>query len=155
MVFLVSNVFMILLGMQTSYCQDYLNYLSISNRLVNFNLSSVSALENRQVQTNAFDIKIKSSYSFSVYAIISNYYSSTGYVLASNMLSVKLNTVVPSRTANFNDIPISGGNQLIIQGLRTGSQLYTYTFNMNVGPIGFDVPPGSFNATILFTMTRP
>jgi len=154
-VFLASNVLIALLGMQVSFSQDYQNYLAVTSRLTNFNLSSVATLEARQVQTNAFDIKIRSVYNFSVYALISNYYSSTGFVLDSDMLSIKLNTVVPSRTANFNEIPISGGNQLIIQGVRTTTQVVTYTYNMMVGPMGFEVPPGTFNATILFTMTRP
>lgn len=154
-VFLISNVIMVLIGMQASFCQDIYNNLAISSTLKNFNLNSVTTLENEQIQTNAFAITILSRHNnFSVYASISFYSSSNGYVLPSGMLSIKLNTVVPSRTANFNDIPITGGNQLIIQGARTGTQAVTYRYNMNVGPMGFDVPPGTFNTTILFTMTQ-
>jgi hypothetical protein len=98
---------------------------------------------------------VKSAYNnFSIYASISFYSSSNGYTLPPEMLSVKLTSVTPSRTANFNEIPITGGNQLIIQSGRTNTQTVVYTYNMYLGPVGFDTPPGTYNATILFTMTQ-
>jgi hypothetical protein len=154
MAFLAINVIIALIGMQSAFCQDNMNYLVVSSRLSNFNMNSISTLESQEVQTNAFDITVKSKSDFFVYALISYYYSSTGYVLPPGMMSIRLNTVVPSRPANFNEIPISGGNQLIIMGARTHPGTVKYTYNMNVGPIGFDVPPGTFNATVLFTMSQ-
>jgi hypothetical protein len=152
--FLVINVFLMLIGMQV-FSQDVNNYLSVSSSVKNVNLNSVAALETEQIQSNAFAITIKSrNNSFSVYAAISFYSSSNGYVLPSNMLSIKLNNVNPSRTANFNEIPITGGNQLIIQGVKTNTSTVTYTYDMYVGPIGYDSPPGTYNATVLFTLTQ-
>ena len=152
--FLLFNVFLMLIGMQV-FSQDVNNYLSVSSSVKNVNLNSVSALETEQIQPNAFAITIKSrNNSFSVYATISFYSSSNGYVLPSNMLSMKLNNVNPSRTANFNEIPITGGNQLIIQGVKTNTSTVTYTYDMYIGPVGFDSPPGTYNATVLFTLTQ-
>jgi hypothetical protein len=153
--FLLFNVFLMLIGIQTVFSQDTNNYLDVSSSIKNVNLNSVSTLETEQVQSNAFAITIKSrNNSFSVYATISFYSSSNGYVLPSNMLSIKLNNVNPSRTANFNEIPITGGNQLIIQGVKTNTSTVTYTYDMYIGPIGFDSPPGTYNATVLFTLTQ-
>jgi len=154
--FVLINAFVGVIGMQKTYCQDANNYLDVSSNLKSFNLNSVVALETQQVQTNAFAITVKSrNDNFYIYANISFYSSSTGYVLSSDMHSIKLNTVVPSRTANFNKIPITGGSQLIIQGTKTNTSTVTYNYNMYVGPIGFDVPPGTFNTVIVFTMTQP
>ena len=153
--FLVFNVILMLIGMQEAFSQDVNNYLSVSSSVKSVNFNSVSALETEQIQPNAFAITIKSrNNSFSVYATISFYSSSNGYVLPSNMLAIKLNNVNPSRSANFNEIPITGGNQLIIQGAKTNTSTVTYTYDMYLGPIGFDSPPGTYNATVLFTLTQ-
>ncbi|MEJ7740674.1 MAG: hypothetical protein WKF97_24930 [Chitinophagaceae bacterium] len=129
--------------------------MTISSSIRNVNLNNVTALETEQVQANAFSITIQSRHNtFSVYAIISYNSSSNGYVLPLNMYAVKLNNVAPSRTANYSKIPITGNNQVIIQGVRTNNQPVTYTYDMYSGPVGFDTPPGTYNATIIFTMTQ-
>lgn len=151
----IINVILSLIGM-LAYGQNGNNYLDVASSIKNFNLNSVSALETEQVQSNAFSITVKSkSASFSVYAIISFYNSSNGFILPGGMLNLKLNNVSPSRSANYNEIPISGGNQLIIQSSKTNNNKVTYTFNLHFGPAGYEVPPGTYNATILFTMTQP
>jgi hypothetical protein len=152
--FLIINVTMLLVGMQKLYSQDANNYLSVSSTIKNVNINSVATVENEQVQTNAFTLTIKSrNDGFNIYAYISYYNSSNGYVLPSDMLAIKLNTVTPSRTANFNEIPITGGNQLIISSTKTNTSTVTYNYNMYIGPLGYDSPPGTYNATIMFTMT--
>jgi hypothetical protein len=155
-VFLIINVTLLLFGMQKLFSQDYYNYLDVESSVTTFNLNTVAELETEQVQTNAFTITIRSRFdNFNVYASIYSNYSSTGYVASSNGLAIKLRSVSPSRTANFNKVPITGSNQLIIQSTRTNNSSVVYTYDMYVGPVGFDIPPGSFNATILFTMTQP
>jgi len=149
----VINVCLLLFSTQKLYCQNSNNYLEVSSLIKNVNANSVATLENEQVQTNAFAISVKFQYNFLVYANISFYSSSNGYVLPSGMLGIKLNTVSPSRTANFNEIPLTGGNQLVISGARATS-LVTYNYNLNIGPLGFDTPPGTYNATIIFTLTQ-
>lgn len=152
--FLIINVTMLFVGMQKVYSQNADNYLSVSSTIKNVNVNSVSTVENEQVQSDAFRFTIKSKNAgFNIYAYISYYNSSNGYVLPSNMLSIKLNTVSPSRKANFNKIPVTGGNQLIISGTKTNKAAVTYTYNMYMGPLGYDSPPGTYNATIMFTMT--
>jgi hypothetical protein len=154
--FALVNVFAGVIGMQKIFCQNADNYLAVVSSLKTFSFNSASTLEAEQIQTNAFAITVKSrNNSFYVYANISNFSSTPGYVLPSDMLSIKLNTVVPSRTANFTKIPVTAGNQLIIQGIRTNTSTVTYNYNMYIGPLGFDVPPGTFTATIVFTMTQP
>jgi hypothetical protein len=153
--FLIINVTMLLVGMQKLYSQDANNYLSVSSTIKSVNVNSVATVENEQVQTNAFTLTIKAkNNSFNIYAYISYYNSSNGYVLPSDMLSIKLNTVTPARTANFNEIPITGGNQLIISSTKTNNSTVAYSFNMYVGPLGYESPPGTYNATIMFTMTE-
>lgn len=152
---LVINAALMLFGMQV-HGQYSNNYFDVSSAVKNVVLNSATALETEQVQTNAFTITVRSvNNGYNVYANIAFYSSSNGYVLPGNMLSIKLNTVTPSRTANFNEIPITGGNQLIIQSSRTGSSAVTYSYNLLIGPLGYDPPPGNYNAVVLFTMTQP
>jgi hypothetical protein len=155
-VFLIINVSILLFGMQKIFCQDTNNYLEVASSISAFNLNTVAELETEQIQQSAFTITVKSrNDNFNVYASIYSYNSSNGYVLSSNVLGLKLRTVSPARTANFNKVPITGENQLIIQSTRTNNSSVVYTYDMYVGPVGFDIPPGSLNANILFTMTQP
>ena len=75
--------------------------------------------------------------------------------MPASMLDIKLNTVSPSRSANYNTITLSTNNQRIIQSTSTGSGSVSYAYNLIVGPVGYDYPPGNQIFTILLTTTSP
>ena len=139
--FLVSNLYSQTIQVQTG--QTY------------FAMNSSSKLENEQVSVNAFSISISTRSSFSVYAKVSNINSSSGVTMPASMLDIKLNTVSPSRSANYNTITLSTNNQRIIQSTSTGSGSVSYAYNLIVGPVGYDYPPGNQIFTILLTTTSP
>jgi hypothetical protein len=73
-----------------------------------------------------------------------------------NSLGVKLNSAPSGQTGNFNDIYLSTIDQLIIQGSSTtGTNLHVWTYNLLLKPLGYTIKPGSYNFTLLFTMTQP
>ena len=121
----------------------------------NFNFNTSATLENAQVSVNAFPLSVYSFYNFSVYAKVSSVSSSSGVTMPASMMAIKLNTVSPSRSANFNPITLSTNNQQIIQSNSTLFWYVTYSYNLIVGPVGYDYPPGNQIFNILFTLTNP
>ncbi len=129
--------------------------IQVTQGQTNFTCNSSSTLENAQVAVNAFSVAVFSFYSFSVYVKVSNVSSSAGAAMPASMLAVKLNTVSPSRTANYNTFTLSTNNQQLIQSTNTGLRYVTYTYNLIAGPVGYDYPPGSQLFNVLFTLTYP
>ena len=129
--------------------------IQLQTGLTNFNFNTASSLENAQVSVNAFSLSVYSFYNFSVYAKVLSVSSSSGITMPASLVAIKLNTVSPSRSANFNPITMSANNQQIIQSYSTLLRYVTYTYNLIVGPIGYNYPPGNQLFLILFTLTVP
>lgn len=145
------NAFLLLFLVSGARAQS----IDLQTGQTNFNFNTSSSLENAQVSVNAFSISIYSFYSFSVYAKVSSVSSSSGVTMPASMVAVKLNTVSPSRSANFNPITLSTNNQQIIQSNSTLFWYVTYTYNLIIGPVGYTYPPGNQIFNILFTLTNP
>lgn len=145
------NVFILLFLISDLYSQT----VQVQTGQTNFTFNSSGTLENAQVSVNAFSFSVSTRSSFSVYAKVSNVNSSSGVTMPASMLGIKLNTVSPSRSANYNTITLSTNNQRIIQSTSTGSGSVNYTYNLIAGPVGYDYPAGSVVFNILLTITNP
>jgi hypothetical protein len=145
------------LGIVKSYAQNSNNYLQVAATNVSFSLNSVTALESTSTISNSFKVTCRSrNGAYSVYLKISARSQSTTTPIAYNSLGVKLNSAPSGQTGNFNDIYLSTIDQLIIQGSTTsGNNLHVWTYNLLLKPLGYTIKPGSYNFTLLFTMTQP
>lgn len=151
-----ANLVMILLCITAARGQNKNNNITLTANNTSFSLTNVSTLETQQVRTNAFQIEAnsKSSNTFSIRARVSSSTSSTGTPLPESMLALRLNSVSPTVTANYNTIPLSTTDQLLQQVTTTNSPV-TYNYDLLAGPVGYNYAPGNYNLTILFTMTQP
>jgi uncharacterized transporter YbjL len=160
--FTVSNVILLLICISTVSAQNNKNYLQVTGASTGFNLTSTATLEAQQTNSNAFQVVVasKGSNTFSMYAKVSSSTTSTSTPMPASMLAVKLNSMSPTLTANFNAISLSTNDQLI-QQITTSNQFWnnnnTITFNYDLlaGPVGYNYAPGSYTFTLLFTMTQP
>lgn len=152
----VFNLVMLLLCIATARGQNKNNSIELTAINTGFNLSSASAIETQQVKTNAFQVVAasKASNTFSILAKVSSSTSSTGTPLPASMLAVRLNSVSPTVTANFNTITLSSTDQLLQRVTTTNSPI-TFNYDLLAGPIGYSYAPGNYNLTMLFTMTQP
>ena len=139
----------------TASGQNKNNYLLLTASNTGFTLTNASSIETQQVNTNAFQIAVtsKASSTFSILAKVSSTTSSTGTPLPASMLAVRLNSVSPTVTANYNTIALSTTDQLLQQVTTTNSS--TFNYDLLLGPVGYNYAPGTYNLTILFTMTQP
>lgn len=139
----------------TASGQNKNNNILLTASNTGFSLTNVSSIETQQVNTNAFQIAVttKSSNTFSILAKVSSSTSSTGTPLPASMLAVRLNSVSPTVTANYNTITLSTTDQLLQQVTTTNNP--TFNYDLLSGPVGYNYAPGTYNLTILFTMTQP
>jgi hypothetical protein len=151
-----SNVFLSLFCITTVYGQNNNNRIQLTANNTAFNFSTVTTLETQQVKSNAFQIVAtsKASNNFSILAKVSSSTSSTGTPLPASMLAVHLNSVTPTVTANFNTITLSNNDQLL-QQINTTNSPITFNYDLLTGPVGYNYAPGTYNLTVLFTMTQP
>ncbi len=140
-----------------SAAQNASNYILLTPTNVGFNINSASALESTSTITNSFKVTCRSrNGAYSVYLKISARSQSTNTPIPYNSLGVKLNAAATGQTGNFNDIYLSTIDQLIIQGTATsGTRVHDWTYNLLLKPLGYNIKPGSYNFTLLFTMTQP
>jgi hypothetical protein len=152
----VINVTIILFWTTTALGQNKNNNIELTAINTGFDLTNASALETQQVKTNAFQIiaTSKSNNNFRIFAKVSSSTSSTGTPLPASMLAVRLNSASPTVTANFNTVTLSTIDQLL-QQINTTSSPITFNYDLLAGPIGYTYAPGTYNLTMLFTMTQP
>lgn len=137
--------------------QNNNNFITVTPSNVSFSLNSAAALEANSTITNAFTIVNKSrGGAYSVYVKISARSQSTSTPIPYNSLGVKLNTAPAGQTGNFNNIYLSTFDQLIIQATATsGNGTHSWKYDLLLKPLGYSIMPGSYNFTLLFTMTQP
>lgn len=148
--------------MSAAKAQNKNNYVNVNAYSTSFSLASVTDLETQKIKSNAFQIMAvsKSNDQFNLYARVSSSTSSTGTQMPASLLSVKLNSINPALSASYNTITLSTNDQLI-QQIQTSWLFWlfyssiTLNYDLQLGPVGYDYPPGNYNFTILFTMTQP
>jgi len=153
---LVIHVIIILVFTATALGQNKNNTIELAAINTSFNFTNASVLETQQVKTNAFQIVAtsKASNNYRIFAKISSSTSSTGTPLPASMLAVRLSSVSPTVTASFNTITLSTSDQLL-QNINTTNSSITFNHDLLAGPIGYSYAPGTYNLTMLFTMTQP
>ncbi|HEX6427290.1 MAG TPA: hypothetical protein VF008_06370 [Niastella sp.] len=151
-----SYAIMLLFCITSAHGQNNNNRIQLTANNTSFNLTNVTMIETQQVKSNAFQIVAtsKSNNNFSIQAKVSSSTSSTGTPLPSSMLALRLNTVNPTVTANFNTITLSNSDQLL-QQINTTNSPVTFNYDLLAGPVGYTYGPGTYNLTVLFTMTQP
>ena len=139
---------------------DHRNNLAITSSLLLHTFNSAQDLEQPRIINNAIRLALESSRSqASVYVRVSSMYGTSGTPMPPSNLKLELSATTASGSwlsnVNYNDIPLSFTDQLLfVQGRRNNS-VYYYDYNLKLGPIGYDTPPGWYFYTILFTMTQP
>lgn len=68
------------------------------------------------------------------------------------MLAIKCNS--GPGNANMNTVSLSSVDQKIQGGTGGGGGDY-FRYDLLFGPVGYTIPPGNYNYTVLFTMTQP
>jgi hypothetical protein len=143
--------------------QNRSNYMDLNSYNTAFSLATAADLETQKVKSNAFQIEVvsRNNDQFNLYARVSSASSSTGTQMPATMLSVKLNSINPALNASYNTITLSNNDQLL-QQITTPWLFWllyystiTLNYDLQLGPVGYDYPPGNYNFTVLFTMTQP
>lgn len=160
--FTVTNVIFMVNGMWAC-AQNRTNYLEANSYNTSFSLVTAADLETQKVRSNAFQVEVmsRSNDRFNIYARVSSSSSSTGVNMPAGMLSVKLNSITPLLNVNYNTITLSNTDQLL-QQVTTPFLFWllwystiNFSYDLQLGPVGYDYPPGNYNFTVLFTMTQP
>jgi len=135
--------------------QNANNNIVVSGQSTSWSLTSANNLENAQTLGNAILLTVQSkNKKCSIYAMVSASSTSTSTPMPASLLALQLLSIVPSMSANFNAIPLSTSNQLLFQSSNSFN-LATLTYNLILGPVGYDYAPGTYSFTLLFTMTQP
>jgi hypothetical protein len=152
----ITLIFLGLAIVKTS-AQNASNYILLTPTNVSFNIGTAAALEATTTITNSFKVTCRSRNGiYTVYLKISARSQSTNTPIPYNSLGVKLNAAPTGVSGNFNEIYLSTIDQLIIQGPGTsGTRVHDWTYNLLLKPLGYNIKPGSYNFTLLFTMTQP
>lgn len=131
--------------------------IDVTSSPINFNLNSANSLETQQIVPQA--LRISADYWFNSYRVYAKVYSSsssTSTPIPINLLGIKLRSVSPANSkANYNTLYLSTNNQLLIQAQGGWYGTDNWTYDMVLDPVGYGILPGTYNFTILFTMTQP
>lgn len=149
---------LILLGSISTRGQNiFTTFQVFTNTNTNFIFNTPESLENDQVLQNAFTIRVWSLVgSCSVYASLANFTYPPGYIPKAGIFSLKWQSdnVLFSKYLNKSEIPLSNMNQLLLQQY-AGFAAYDYNYNLVLRAPGYDLIPGNYSFSILFTMTKP
>lgn len=145
-----------------SPAQNKNNYLQATSFNTTYSLNSSSTLETQQVRSNAFQLTIvsKNYNNFNIYAKVSSSTGPNGSGLPPSMFSLRLNYVTPVVIASYNTYALKNTDQLIqaVSTIWPFWNIYstiTFSYDLLLGPVGYDYPAGTYLTTILFTMTQP
>lgn len=129
------------------------NYLELTANHINFNLTSPASLENQQVVPNAITVKAVSNrrQNYTVQVSGSSMPSATPIPL--NNLGIKLRTTSSTNYADYSPKFLTTTNQIIGSGNSDGV-LDSYVYDLILSPIGYNIAPGTYSFTLLFTMTQ-
>lgn len=138
-----------------SGAQNTANYLEVKYTPLHFNLVNASELESRQVKASAFELLVVSRQAYSLY--VSMLPSSSAFPV--NLWGIRLRQVAPSEVVgNFQPFSLSYNSQLIAQGGKSNQdhvKTHTWTYDLLLEPVLYDVAPGTYSFSVLFTMTQP
>jgi hypothetical protein len=140
-----------------SFGQDGNNFLQVNtNTTLNFLMDEASDLETTQTLQNALSIQVRSKDEHcNISAKISSFTYPFSYVPNTNMVALDWVSDNSNKDFNLNTGPVTltSVDQLIFSQ-KKHPHTFTYTYNLLFYPTGYNMVPGNYNFTILFTMTQ-
>lgn len=138
--------------------QDKDNYLQIqSNTGWNFVCNSPTTLENDQVITNAFTLRVKSkNKNCLIYCRMSSYNVPNGASIVNNPVMIDWTSDDANQVSNLVTQPlnIKQVDQLLFS-MSKSNQVSSFYYDLRLQAPGYEYVPGNYNFTLLFTMTQP
>ncbi len=132
-----------------------------ANTALNFMITSPADLETEQVLPNAIKLSVKSKQvGCSIFARLSNFTAPAGYYSASSPLALEwsFDTSNKDYDLNKNKISLSASDVFLFSQKKKvggGNDDFDYYYNLILDAPGYNFVPGTYNFTILFTMTQP
>jgi hypothetical protein len=136
---------------------DFISYTA--NSTISFNLNNTNDLLNPQLITNAFCLSTQSKSKNAYYYVQASSSTSTSTPMpVSNMILSFYSTTCPSgsyTSLNTADIPLSTSSQLLFEQYRQHVMPYDFCYSVKIPAVGTTYRAGTYNFSILFTMTEP
>lgn len=137
--------------------QNNTNYIEVTSNGSNFTLSTAASLETQQVLPKAITVMVQSkSFGYNVYVRINNSSYATSTPIPYNKLAIKINSFSSSGSTNINQgtIYLSNTDQWLLSSTKNGAAA-NYYYDLILDPLYYDIKPGSYSFTLLYTMTQP
>lgn len=151
-------VLLLALGIRCA-AQNKSNYLTLStNAILSFYLNSPEDLEQTQTIYNALTMSIKTRSRNAMLSARLSFANAPAGVNVNDLIGLQF---VSSNSNNYslstpNPIYLNSVDQtLFYQPKHTNNQFKNFNYNLLLKPLGFDVAPGNYNFTLLFTMSQP
>ena len=136
---------------------DFISYSA--NAPISFNLNSTNDLLSPQTITNAFCLSTQSKSKNAYYYVQASSSTSTSTPMpVSNMILSFYSTTCPSggyTSLNTADIALSVSSQLLFEQFRQHVMPYNFCYSVKIPAVGTTYRAGTYNFSILFTMTEP
>jgi len=149
--------FFSLFFIETSLAQDANNFLQVNtNATLNFIFDDPSDIESPQIIPNAISIQVRSKdKSCNISARLSAFTYPYSFVPSSSMIALNWTSDNSNKKFNLNPNPVylNAMDQLLFSQNKH-PQIFTYNYNLIFQPAGYDMVPGTYSFTILFTMTQ-
>lgn len=146
-----------LLWCNTAFAQDLNNYIQVdANTNLNFILDDAADLESTQTIPNAISIKLRSRQDHcNVSAQITSFTYPFSFVPTAGLLALQWTSDNSNKDYSLITGPIllSTMSQLLFVQ-KKHPHIFTFNYNLLLYPTGYNMVPGSYNFTILFTMTQ-
>ncbi|HRO43833.1 MAG TPA: hypothetical protein PL009_13435 [Flavipsychrobacter sp.] len=154
------SLFLALSGMFiccTSLAQNDDNFLQVNtNTTLSFIMDEPSDIETTQTLQNAISVQVRSKKDdCSISAKLTSFSYPTSYVPSSSMIALDWVSDNSNKDYNLNTGPISLTTMdQTIFSQKKHPHTFTYNYNLLFYPSGYNMVPGNYNFTILFTMTQ-
>lgn len=161
-----TNYFKFLLFISFSLIQSVLlfaqtkgNNIVVTSSNITFpNLTTYTQIETEQSILNAIGVTVKSGGAYHMYVRVSNMTttSTTPPVVSLMKIQLASSTVGSTTTPTTGKLTLSATDQqLSVCTFKTSNTGDVYSYNIFFGPLGYNYAPGTYNFTLLFSMTQP
>jgi len=141
----------------SSFAQNDDNFLSVNtNSTLNFIFDEPSDLETTQTLPNAISVQVRSKKdACNISAKITSFSYPMSFIPSSGMVALDWVSDNSNKDYNLNTgaITLSTFDQTIFSQ-KKHPHTFTYNYNLLFYPAGYNMVPGNYSFTILFTMTQ-
>jgi hypothetical protein len=138
--------------------QDKFNSLTVNtNAILSFYLNSPEDLEQTQTIYDALTMKIKTRSGNAILSATLSFANAPAGVNVNDLIGLQFASSNSNNYSLSSPNPIylsSVGQTLLYQPKHTANQFRNFDYNLLLKQPGFDVAPGSYNFTLLFTMSQ-